>query len=120
VALILIVEDEPFIRQVADWTIGDMGHATLVADDLATALDHLGGLLRIDALFVDIRLHALAQGGYEIADRAIGMRPALRVLYTSGTPLCIDMTDRFIAGSSFLQKPYTAAQLEQSIELLLH
>jgi hypothetical protein len=48
------------------------------------------------------------------------MRPALRVLYTSGTPLCIDMTDRFIAGSSFLQKPYTAAQLEQSIELLLH
>ena len=119
-AVILIVEDEPFIRQVAERTIGDLGHATLLADDLASALDHLDGLLHIDALFVDIRLHALAHGGYEIANRAVGMRPALRVLYTSGTPLYPDMTARFIKGGSFIQKPYTTAQLEQSMELLLH
>ena len=120
VAIVLIVEDEPFIRQVAEWTIGDLGHATLMADDMASALDHLDGQQPIDALFVDIHLYAESQGGYEIARRAVGMRPELRVLYTSGTSLCTDMTDRFIAGAAFIQKPYTTAQLEHSIELLLH
>ena len=115
-----IVEDEPFIQQVADWTIGDLGHTTLIADDLASALCHMDGLERIDALFVDIRLRALSHGGYEVANRAIGIQPQLRVLYTSGTPLTAAMTDEFVLGASFLQKPYTTAQLEQSITLLLH
>jgi len=120
VAVVLIVEDEPFIRQVADWTIGDLGHTTLLADDLDSALDHLVGPQQIDALFVDIRLHALVQSGYEVANRAVGMRPLLRVLYTSGTPLSTAMTDQFTDGATFLHKPYTPAQLQQSLELLLH
>lgn len=119
-AVILIVEDEPFIRQVAEWTIGDLGHLTLLADDLASALDHLGGSRQIDALFVDIRLHGSIQGGYEVANRAVSTRPLLRVLYTSGTSLSSAMTDQFIDGGAFLHKPYTPAQLEQSVELLLH
>jgi len=119
-ALILIVEDEVFTRQTAEWTIEDLGHRTLVAKDLAGALSHLSASEQIDALFVDIRLDKLALGGYDVANRAIALQPGLRVLYTSGTTLSADMTDLFVGGGQFLQKPYSPAQLEFSVGRLLH
>jgi DNA-binding NtrC family response regulator len=119
-ALILVVEDDIFIRQNAEWTIEDLGHRTLLADDLAGALLHLSAADHIDALFVDIRLAALALGGYDVANQAVDIRPGLRVLYTSGSPLTADMTDRFVGGGQFLQKPYSPEQLEHSVSALLH
>ena len=119
-ALILVVEDDVFIRQNAEWMIGDLGHHTLLADDLASALSHLSAPEHIDALFVDIRLAALALGGYDVANQAVGMRPGLRVLYTSGSPLTAEMTERFVGGGQFLQKPYSPEQLEFCVGELLH
>ena len=116
----LIVEDEVFVRQSAEWTIEDCGHEALAADDLEQALAILAGPGRIDALFVDIRLSALAFGGYDVADQALGLRPDLLVLYTSGSTLTADMTDRFVSGGRFLQKPYSPAQLGVCLEQLLH
>jgi CheY-like chemotaxis protein len=118
-AVVLIVEDEMFIRETADWTIEDLGHDTLVAGDLAEALVHLSAAQPIDALFVDIRLNTLALGGYDVANQAIKFWPALRVLYTSGTPLTADMTEQFVSGGRFIQKPYSPAQLEVCVEELL-
>ena len=119
-AVILIVEDEMFIRQNAEWTIGDLGHQILVASDLGEALIHLSGALPIDALFVDIRLDTLPYGGYDVANQAVGLRPELRVLYTSGTTLNSGMTDQFVGGGQFIQKPYSSEQLELSVGNLLH
>jgi len=119
-ARILFVEDEVFIRQCAEWTIEDLGHNALLASDLAGALLHLAGPEPIDALFVDVRLHALALGGYDVANQAMALRPDLRVLYTSGSPLTVDMTALFVDGGQFLQKPYTPAQLGVSVGKLLH
>src|SRR5450432_2340671 len=100
-AVILIVEDEVFIRQSAEWTIEDLGHHALLADDLAGALAHLSAAQHIDALFVDIRLSRLALGGFDVANQAVGFRPDLRVLYTSGSSLTADMTEMFVAGGQF-------------------
>ena len=119
-SVVLIVEDEFFIRQGAEWTIEDLGHNTLLASDLTGALAHLAAIQRIDALFVDIRLKDLVDGGYDVANRAIAMRPDLKVLYTSGRPLSQDMTDLFVDGAQFLQKPYSPGQLEASVAELLH
>ena len=118
-AVILVVEDELFIRLNAELLIEELGHASLLAGDLASALLHLAAPHRIDVLFVDIRLHALALGGYELADQAIGLRPGLAVLYTSGSTLTDDMIGRFVPGGRFLQKPYSPAQFEASMEELL-
>jgi DNA-binding NtrC family response regulator len=118
-ATILVVEDEIFIRDNAQWTIEDMGHGPLLAGDLAEALLHLRGSQHIDALFVDIRLSALASGGYDVANQAVAIRPELRVLYTSGTSLNPAMTDLFVPGGQFLQKPYSSDQLEASVRRLL-
>lgn len=119
-AIILVVEDDFFIRQNAEWMIEDLGHGTLVASDLAEALAHLSAPTHIDALFVDIRLAIQAKGGYDVANQAVGLRPGLRVLYTSGSPLTVDMNDQFVGGGRFLQKPYSLEQLETSVGALLH
>lgn len=119
-AVILIVEDEVFVRQNAEWTIEDLGHDILAASDLPEALEHLSATGVIDALFVDIRLNTAALGGYDVANRAVALRPGLRVLYTSGSRLTEEMTDRFVGGGRFLQKPYSAEQLEASVGELLH
>lgn len=118
-AVILIVEDEMFIRQAAEWTLGDLGHDALMACDLAEAVAHMTAPLPIDALFVDIRLDRLALGGYEVANQAVKFWPALRVLYTSGTPLTDEMEAQFVDGGQFIQKPYSSVQLELSVGKLL-
>ena len=119
-AVILIVEDEIFIRQAAEWTIEDLGHNTLLACDLAEALRYLSTSQPIDALFVDIRLSTLPFGGYDVANQAVALRPGLRVLYTSGTPLAALTPDAFVKGGQFLQKPYSPAQLGFSVGELLN
>jgi DNA-binding NtrC family response regulator len=119
-ATILVVEDEVFIRQSAEWAMEDLGHTPLMAGDLAEALAHLSADGPIDALFVDIRLHRLAYGGYDVADQALRIRPGLRVLYTSGTPLTDEMNGRFVTGGRFIQKPYSPEQLGFSVSELLH
>ncbi len=108
-----------FIRQSAEWTIGDLGHDTLTAGDIAEALAHLETAQPIDALFVDIRLDRVAFGGYDVANQIQKFWPNVRVLYTSGTPLTAEMTEQFIQGGQFIQKPYSEAQLEKSVENLL-
>jgi CheY-like chemotaxis protein len=119
-AIILVVEDDVFILQGLEWVLEDIGHNTLPASDLAGALAHLVAEQPIDALFVDIRLDTLPYGGYEVADRAIRLRPLLPVLYTSGSLLTHDMTERFVPGGRFLRKPYSPAQVETFLtEILL-
>ena len=118
-ATILIVEDEVFIRQTAEFTIEDLGHEILLAGDVDEALSQLASSQSIDALFVDMRLAASGLGGCEVANHAILGRPGLRVLYTSGKPLSDAMAALFVAGGQFLQKPYSPAQLEFSVGTLL-
>jgi CheY-like chemotaxis protein len=119
-AVILIVEDEMFIREEAAWTIGDLGHKPLMAADLAEALERLSTAQPIDALFVDIRLDRVAFGGYDVANQVRRFWPDVRVLYTSGSPLTPDMTEQFVPGGQFIQKPYSSGQLEASVGALLH
>jgi len=119
-ANILIVEDDLFIRENAGLILEDLGLDVLLARNLEEALVHLSASEPIDALFVDIRLQALAFGGYDVANQAITLRPGLRVLYTSGSPLTADMTDRFVVDGRFLQKPYSTQQLEFAIGELLN
>jgi DNA-binding NtrC family response regulator len=119
-AKILIVEDELFIRQIADFTIEDLGHDTLLAANVTEALAHLASEQHIDAVFVDMRLMTEAFGGCEVADEAIRVRPEVRVLYTSGKLLTEEMSGHFVVGGHFLQKPYSPDQLEVSVGKLLH
>jgi CheY-like chemotaxis protein len=118
-AVILIVEDDVFIRELAEMMIQDWGHDTLAAGDVDGALSLLRSSQHIDALFTDIRLRTAVVGGYEIANQAVKLRLNLRVLYTTGNTINDKMKTLFVKGAHFLQKPYTQHQLQNSVEELL-
>jgi len=118
-AVILIVEDDELVRQIAELMIEDRGHSTFSACDMDEALSVLRSPQHIDALFTDIRLKAAVLGGYELARQAIKLWPKLRVLYTTGNFLPEKKSALFVEGAHFLPKPYTQEQLENAVEELL-
>jgi len=118
-AVILIVEDDAFIRETAELIIGDAGHQILSASDVAEALLILRSPQHVDALFTDIYLKKAVLGGCDLAREAIKLRPELRVLYTTGNLITDAMRALFVEGTHFLRKPYAAYQLEASIEGML-
>ena len=65
-AVILIVEDDVFIREVAEMMIQDWGHQTLAASDVDEALVFLRSPQHIDALFTDIYLKAWSLAGVNL------------------------------------------------------
>src|SRR5674476_776081 len=115
-AVVLIVEDDVFIREIAEMMIQDWGHQTLSASDVDEALALLRSPQHIDALFTVIYLKALVLGGCHLAPQAIALRPKLRVLYTTGNSMSDKMKALFVEGAHFLCKPYTQNQVQDSVE----
>ena len=118
-AVILIVEDDVFIREIAEMMIQDWGHETLAAGDVDEALLILRSTQHIDALFTDIYLKNLVVGGCDLATQAMVLRPELRVLYTTGNTVNEKMQALFVAGTQCLRKPYTEYQLQDCFTALL-
>ena len=119
-AVILVVEDDVFIREMAEAMIQDWGHHILSACDVPEALIHLKSLDHIDALFTDVNLKAETLGGCDVARLGALLRPGLRVLYTTATRDPDAMHARFAAGTHFLSKPYSERQLGESVRNLLN
>jgi DNA-binding NtrC family response regulator len=118
-AVILIVEDDAFIHEYMEIIIHDLGHETLSAGDVNEALALLHDPQKIDLLVTDISLKKAFSGGIELAQQAIKLRPKLRVLYTTGSPVTNELKALFVEDARFLGKPYTLQQLQGSIGELL-
>jgi DNA-binding NtrC family response regulator len=119
VAVILIVEDEVFTRELAEMVLQDLGHQTFAASDVDEALSLLRSPQHVDALFTDIYLKTAILGGCELAHQALKLRPKLRVLYTTGNSITDRIKAMFVESAPFLPKPYTPDQLKNSVEDLL-
>ena len=78
-AVILIVEDEVFTREVAVMMIQDWDHQTLSAGGVEEALLVLQSSQPIDALFTDIYLKKAVLGGCELAHQAIQLRHTRKI-----------------------------------------
>jgi CheY-like chemotaxis protein len=118
-AVILIVEDDVFIREIAELVIRDAGHQILSASDVEEALFILRSPQHIDVLFTDIYLKKAILVGCDIAREAIKLRPELRVLYTTGNIITDATKLLFVEGTHCLRKPYADYQLQASIEDIL-
>jgi CheY-like chemotaxis protein len=118
-AVILVVEDDVFIREMAESMILEWGHQILSACDVPEALAHLRSGRHIDALFTDIYLKAEIHGGCDVAREAILLRPEVRVLYTTANSVTDNLRGLFAVGAHFLPKPYTEDQLGISVQNLL-
>ena len=117
---ILVVEDEPSVRQLAARSLRRAGYTVLEAGDGAEALRVVQqhGATRIDLLFTDIVMPEL--DGQTLSERLRKSRPDLRVLYTTG--YIRDMPDKAAVDRGevlLLAKPYTAALLTAHVRKLL-
>ena len=116
--LILMVEDEPALLELAKSNIEDAGFATLSAATVREALALLEDGTAVDVLFTDINLPdgaAPPLDGLELARRAVELHAGLPVLYTTGGSLTDGMRALFVEGSAFLPKPYRRDDLIQAI-----
>ncbi len=118
-AVILIVEDDMFIRELAETLIQDWGYQTFSASDADEALKLLRSPQHIDLLFTDIYLKTAVCGGCDLAHQAIKLRPQLRVLYVTGNFVTDEIHAQFVVGAQCIRKPYMPRQLQASFENLL-
>lgn len=118
-SVVLVVEDDAFIREVAVMMVEDWCDSVLSASDVKTGLALLRSPQQIDLLFTDIYLKTDVFGGCDLAREAIAIRPNLRVLYTTGNSTTDKLKDMFVDGSQFIGKPYSRHQLEGFVKASL-
>ena len=79
---ILLVEDEPAVRNLAAETLRDCGYIVLEAVDGPSGLATLASEARVDLLVTDVGLPGL--NGRQLADAARESKPTLPVLFITG------------------------------------
>jgi CheY-like chemotaxis protein len=118
-ARILVVEDEEVVRELVRSALERRGHEVTVARDGAEALRLCAdGERAFDLILTDVVMPQL--NGVELAERLSVLRPALRVVFMSGyTRGTIDERMLLQPGRAFLQKPFTVAELLQTVARML-
>jgi DNA-binding NtrC family response regulator len=116
---VLVVDDEEDLRDIMRRMLERRGFDTLVAGDCQSAValcrDHPGD---IDVLVTDLGLPG-ASGG-ELSHAATALRPAMGVVYISGLPKDIAVTQDLISDDALLvKKPFTADLLIEALRVVL-
>ena len=116
---VLLVEDEEIVRKLVCEMLETAGYEVLQAADGSEAIALADRHERtIDLLMTDVVMPGLS--GQELARRLAERRPTMRVLFTSGyTEDAITNHGVLSPGTSFLEKPFTAAALGQKLRELL-
>lgn len=117
---VLVVEDDPDLSMLTTIILEEMGFHVLAAPNGDQALYLLTGPAVIDLMVTDVVMPGTLDG-VALADRALRLRPDLRVLLVSGYPG--HALERRAAGVRknlpLLKKPFRASQLEAAIRDLL-
>ena len=118
-AKILVVEDEPMVRELVSSQLEDLGYEATVVASGAEALKQLAldNSFNFDLLFTDV----VMPGGLNGVELARRVRRAfgsdLKVLLTSSYPReALEEADLPNAGRLLLRKPYRIRDLEKAIE----
>jgi len=113
--VVLVVEDDPFVRAYAVACVEGLGYQAVVAVDGSEALQKLSEDVRIDVLFSDVVMPG-GINGLELAAKARDMRPGLLVLLTSGYGLeALTSRGHLDANTRILHKPYRRGDLAQRL-----
>ena len=79
---VLVVEDEPVVRNLVVEVLRDLGYRTIEAQDGPSGLDIVRSQARIDLLVTDVGLPGL--NGRLLAERSRALHPGLKVLFMTG------------------------------------
>ena len=116
---ILLVEDDPAVRGLAEQVLSRHGYGLLVAPTPALALDMAREHgERIDLLVTDVIMPGMT--GRELAGQLRAVRPELDVLFMSGyTEDAVAGPDGLMDGAEFLPKPFTPDGLARKVRAIL-
>jgi PAS domain S-box-containing protein len=115
---VLVVEDEPVIRDLIIEVLGDLGYQALEAGDGPSGLKILQSKRRIDLLITDVGLPGL--NGRQLADQARERRPDLKVLFITGYAENATLANGFLEpGMAMMTKPFAVDALARKIGQLL-
>ena len=111
---ILLVDDEPTVREALADTLVEDGHAVVQAPSGPEALARLGEGTPVDLVFTDLGMPEMT--GWDVA-RAIRQRwPGLPVVLVTGWAVALEMSDEEKRGVDFvLAKPYTVETLRSAL-----
>jgi len=109
--IILVVEDEPQLRELAVELLQAAGYETLTAVDSKSAMSIIQSDAKFDLLFCDVIMPG-GMNGYQIAEKARELRPELKIQLTSGLAEKSLATEQQAELSlNLLQKPYSQHSL---------
>ncbi len=116
---VLIVEDEPGVREIAARVLTDRGYRVIVAEDGQAALDLLVEPdCQVDAVVTDLAMPGVS--GRELAGRIERLRPGVPLLFMSGyTDDDVVRRGLLDAGQPFFRKPFSPEELARRVRDLL-
>ena len=116
--IVLVVEDEAGVRNLSVDALRELGYTVIHADGAGEALRMIEEHPNVHLLFTDIIMPEM--NGRQLADRALAMRPELKVLYTTGyTRNAVVHNGVLDFGVAFLPKPFTIDQLAAKVRQVL-
>ena len=116
---VLIVEDDPDVRDYTVEMVSDLGYTVLSAGDGASALRLLDSHREVNLLFTDVGLPG-GMNGRQLAEQALRRRPSLKVLYTTGYARnAIVHQGRLDPGVEVIFKPFTYSDLATKVRRVL-
>jgi len=111
---ILIVDDDPDIRQVLSDRISSLGYVVETANDGREALEALKKS-RFDGMLLDMRMPEI--DGNEVLRRTRMSHPALPIVVVTATSVKESAAQTVAEGAcAYLLKPFDAVQLKQTVE----
>jgi CheY-like chemotaxis protein len=116
--VILVVEDDPLMREMSADALRDLGYTVLDAETAAEALTILEATAGVRLLFTDVVMPEV--NGKKLADEALRRRPDLKVVFTTGyTRNAVVHGGVLDPGVNFLSKPFSLEQLATKIRAVL-
>ena len=117
--IVLVVEDDPGVLNIAVKTLNEFGYSVLTAVNALEALRVIRSDARIDLLFSDIVMPD-GMNGVELSTVAARIRPSLKILLTSGYA-AEALADRNTLpdGIDIIPKPYRFDELAQKIRQVI-
>ncbi|MFC1456607.1 PAS domain-containing protein [Microvirga arabica] len=107
---VLVVEDEPVVRDLIVDVLKDLGYQALEAVDGPSGLKMLQSPRRIDLLVTDVGLPGM--NGRQLADQAREHRPDLKVLFITGYAENAAVASGFLEqGMEMITKPFAVEAL---------
>lgn len=114
---ILVVEDEPTLRETLAEVLIDEGHEVRAAAHGDEALDHLDGWVP-DLILLDLMMPTMDAHEFRERQRQLGIAPRAQTLVISAA-LGIEVAAERLGADAWIAKPFLLDEVVEAVDRLL-